>query len=269
MESRTWNNDEWSVFTEKASIVDSQAIEALEEQLKIPMPEMVFGKNRLGIVHEPSQLSIVFDPVAALDEVDKTYNGKTKILQVAHSGAWKASKIRSKHENPVTLGNVDYDVNKVHHPFDWTYTNDYKGTLTPNGARSSLNPIPYDELKRPDPILFFDEVPLYEDELGDFGLTTHTVKIRVMPNNLFVLARLYVRVDNVAFRIRDTRIYVDFRTNKITREYTEKEGAYDEVKKRVPIWAEDFTQMLRDPAWVDSVLPPLLQENCEIPLQVD
>lgn len=232
----------------------------MEEELGIPLPEMVFGSNILEVKHEPSQLTLQFKPEPALDDVDKTLGGKTKVLQVANSAKWKASKIKNKKEQPPQLGQLDYDVDRVHRPFDWTYTSSYEGEAScPKEPTAKFEPseksIPYDVLRKPDPILFFDEVPLYEDELGDFGLCAYSVKIRVMPHNLFILARFYMRVDNVAFRIRDTRVYVDFKTDEIIKEHQEKEGSFEFVRSKVPIWQDDYTQLFRDPNWVDSVLP--------------
>lgn len=40
-----------------------------------------------------------------------------------------------------------------------------------------------------------------------------------------------MRLDEVLVRIRDTRIYVDFKTGKVIRDYTEKEDAFDRLKK--------------------------------------
>ena len=37
--------------------------------------------------------------------------------------------------------------------------------------------IPYDQLSRPDPILFYAEIPLFEDELHDNGSSHLTVRI--------------------------------------------------------------------------------------------
>jgi type 2A phosphatase activator TIP41 len=56
-------------------------------------------------------------------------------------------------------------------------------------------------------------------------------KMRVMPDRMLLLCRLFMRLDNVIVRIRDTRIYVDFNTNKVIRDYTEKEDSFDNVKK--------------------------------------
>src|ERR1700721_3680011 len=97
-------------------------------------------------------------------------------------------------------------------PFDWSYTTDYKGTQTKGKSFTSdeSTPIPIALLKRPDPILFFEEVVLYESELDDNGISIFSVKVRVMPERMLLLCRLFMRLDNVIVRVRDTRVYVDF-----------------------------------------------------------
>jgi type 2A phosphatase activator TIP41 len=70
---------------------------------------------------------------------------------------------------------------------------------------------------------------LYEDELADNGITMLSCKIRVMPSRLLLLARFFMRLDNVLLRLRDTRVYVDFETEEVIREYVAKEEAYEKV----------------------------------------
>lgn len=120
-------------------------------------------------------------------------------------------------------------------PFDWSYTTDYKGTVTRGKPfevqRENAEPIPIELLKRPDPILFFEEVVLFESELDDNGISVLSCKLRVMPDRMLLLCRQFMRLDNVLIRIRDTRIYVDFNLGKIIRDYTEREDDFDKVKK--------------------------------------
>jgi len=120
-------------------------------------------------------------------------------------------------------------------PFDWSYTTDYKGTTTKgksfDNPSATAEPIPIELLKRPDPILFFEEVVLYESELDDNGISVLLCKLRVMPDRMLLLCRLFMRLDKVLVRIRDTRVYVDFNTGKVIRDYTEKEDAFENVKK--------------------------------------
>ena len=72
-------------------------------------------------------------------------------------------------------------------PYDWTYTTTYAGHS--EGASSSevawkeedlentAHGIPIAELTRPDPILFYAEIPLFEDELHDNGASHLLVRI--------------------------------------------------------------------------------------------
>lgn len=88
-----------------------------------------------------------------------------------------------------------------------------------------------DLLKRQDPILFFDDVMLYEDEMADNGITLLSCKIRVMPQRLLLLCRFFMRLDNVLVRLRDTRIYADFGKRLIIREYQAKEEKYETLRQ--------------------------------------
>ena len=88
--------------------------------------------------------------------------------------------------------------------YDWTYTTVYPGHLVSNtsaetettGAFVPADPdnpqhqIPMAELTRPDPILFYAEIPLYEDELHDNGSSQVSVRI-VSRTALTVSAMLY------------------------------------------------------------------------------
>ena len=99
----------------------------------------------------------------------------------------------------------------------------------------SKSELPLDKLRRPDPILFFDEVDLYEDELGDNGMSLLSIKIRVMPARLLLLSRFFLRLDDVIFRVRDTRVYVEFETGEVIRDYSAMEGAYSDLKQVRPL----------------------------------
>lgn len=71
-------------------------------------------------------------------------------------------------------------------PYDWTYTSAYSGHCSSNSDTTSISPadqadpshtIPLAELTRPDPILFYAEIPLFEDELHDNGSSHFIVRI--------------------------------------------------------------------------------------------
>lgn len=105
--------------------------------------------------------------------------------------------------------------------------------MRPNtpGFAPSTTPIPLELLRLPDPIVFFDEVILYEDEMADNGITMYSCKIRVMPSRLLLLCRFFMRLDNVLIRMRDTRVFVEFATGEVIREYVAKEESYEAVRQ--------------------------------------
>lgn len=78
-------------------------------------------------------------------------------------------------------------------PYDWTYTPLYPGHtsvpedldndgFTPADPENPRHEIPIAELQRPDPILFYSEIPLYEDELHDNGLSVFAIRIVSRPD---------------------------------------------------------------------------------------
>ncbi|KAH9433728.1 hypothetical protein MCOR02_005773 [Pyricularia oryzae] len=207
----------FEIASRKLPISKSGPIDAMSARIGIPVPEMIFGDNLVSVRHVPSGWTMSFSAEAALDCVEKTDKG---MLQVAYAGAWSSSR-----EN--TSG-----IKEVVRPFDWSYSTDYRGTEEPAKlVPGSGKQIPIELLKRRDPILFFDEVVLYESELDDNGVSIFSVKVRVMEHRMLLLARLYMRLDNVVVRVRDTRLYVDFDTQEVIREYTAKEDSFATVKQ--------------------------------------
>lgn len=203
------------ISTTKLPISKAGPIDAMTTRLGIPVPEMIFGDNLVRLLHAPSGWALSFNAYDALDAVGKTAEN---MLQVAYAAEWASSR-----EN----------VRDVVNPHDWSYSSSYDGTL--EGESRAFAPtergIPLELLKRRDPILFFDEVVLYESELDDNGVSVYSVKVRVHEKRMLLLARLFVRVDNVIVRVRDTRVYVDFETDEVTREYTAREDSFANVKK--------------------------------------
>ncbi|KAI9803317.1 MAG: hypothetical protein M1825_002108 [Sarcosagium campestre] len=241
------------ITTRKLPILKAGPIESMTASLGITPPEMIFGDNRVSIEHQSSGWRVEFNAHDALDRVDKTGSA---MLKVAYSKEWQ--KNREK---------VHEGIKEVVKPFDWSYTTDYKGTVPKDAAyefEPSAKAIPLELLKRPDPILFFDEVMLYEDELADNGIAMYSCKIRVMPERLLLLCRFFMRLDNVLFRIRDTRIYVEFKAGEIIREYVAREESFDVVKQKLAITREDVPALMRDANKLSELLP-VTDRTIEIP----
>ncbi|KAK5127816.1 hypothetical protein LTR85_004932 [Meristemomyces frigidus] len=240
-------NGPWQVTTRKLPILKAEPIEELSKSIGIPIPEMIFGDNFASITHEHTGWTLEFNARDGLDKVSKTEKG---MLQVAVAEEWK--KERSHQE----------EVKQVVKPFDWSYSTDYKGTTHPGEALGAWEetdqtkfPIRNDLLTRPDPILFFDAVDLYEDELADNGMSLLSIKVRVMPERLLLLSRFFLRLDGVIVRIRDTRVYIEHATNKVIRQYTAKEERYDVVQEKLKGMRENAPEAFRDA----NKLAPLLR----------
>lgn len=183
----------------------------------------------------------------------------------------RVSRERASRERPkltdgfrsqAASGSSDVAVQK---PYDWTYTTLHPGSFSytsSSQASTSSAPgfqeappshsgIPLHLLARQDiPILFFDEVPLFEDELGDNGIAELVVRVvrtsslrrlftnlpnlipqRVNATSVFVLSRFFLRVDHVLFRIFDVRLYHAFGSTEIIRETKGRQASYDSVKR--------------------------------------
>lgn len=59
-----------------------------------------------------------------------------------------------------------------------------------------------------------------------------------MPSSYFVLLRYFLRVDNVMVRVNDTRLFHDFNTNYVLREYTSRESGFRELGLPLPLFAD-------------------------------
>uniref|UniRef100_A0A1B6KCS4 TIP41-like protein n=2 Tax=Graphocephala atropunctata TaxID=36148 RepID=A0A1B6KCS4_9HEMI len=201
-------------------------------ELSLPhMPDMVFPKNELSVLHI-SGASISFNALDALKEVT---NGKLDI-KIACSEAWKESRQET--------GLADKEIQS----FDWTFSTDYRGSLS---SRWAVEPtelrIDMERLKQKEKILFYHELNLFEDELHDNGIASLNVKIRVMPSGFFLLLRFFLRVDAVMLRVNDTRYYHDFSTRYVLREFTSREGQMAQLQIPLPI--------ITDPNEVAPLLP--------------
>jgi hypothetical protein len=97
-------------------------------------------------------------------------------------------------------------------------------------AASADGGIPYDHLRRREPIVFAAALPLYEDELHDNGATRLSLKVRVMPSCFFLLLRCFVRVDDVLVRARETRLFHFFGSDTVIREARHSEATFAELE---------------------------------------
>ncbi|KAL4434081.1 hypothetical protein ABPG75_000522 [Micractinium tetrahymenae] len=95
--------------------------------------------------------------------------------------------------------------------------------------------IPRALLTSRDPILYYDELPLYESELDDHGSSRMSLKVRVMPRCWYVLLRFWLRVDHVLVRLRETRVFCQFDSPpppaaRVLREVRHHEGTFADLR---------------------------------------
>ena len=80
------------------------------------------------------------------------------------------------------------------------------------------------------PIVNYGEIILFEDELSDRGCSKSYARYRVMNDCWFVLLRYYLRLDKVAVRILDTRVFHKFGTKEIIRDFMFKESTWESLR---------------------------------------
>jgi type 2A phosphatase activator TIP41 len=246
-------NNEWYILTQRKPILNAQEIENFEKILiDIPVPEMIFGNNKVEIIFKgkerKGQFHLMFNTLDALKLVERN---PENLIKVSYANEWfKSRQLKHKNSENVSL--------EVYKPYDWTYTSKYKGTMLKGNELfknddENIHKIPIDKLSSNNPIKFYDDMILYEDELGDNGISILNIKIRVMSNCLLILQRLFIRVDNVLVRIIDTRLYIDFEEYKIIREQKIMQDDYNSIIKKIK--GPDPKKWLRDINWCSQNLP--------------
>ncbi|KAK4054914.1 Tap42 interacting protein [Microbotryomycetes sp. JL201] len=254
----------WTVSSTKKPIMNAQECDDASAQLHCPLPEICFGNNLLSVKDSESGLEMRWSMLPALQQV-----ARDTAVKVAHASTWGRGQAAG--------GNSDVKVQK---PYDWTYTTAYTGDVTLSKvdlpkprpppqfepAPASHPGIPLHTLARTDiPILFYDEVPLFEDELGDNGsadLTCRVISIfgtskRVNSHSAFILSRFFLRIDLVLFRVFDVRTYFDFQARQVIRESRGRQASYNTIKRRIPLDKRNDLTMLTDANWVASQLDAL------------
>lgn len=257
---------DWTISSKKKPILNAGELDDWEtNQLSGlgALPEMIFGNNFIRIMNTKHNWGIEYNALDALRMVKLSDSG----IRVAHSKDWINSK--KKQRNSQTDG-IDIESSlKIVKNYDWTYSTEYEGTIIGDDKEihkftidNNLK-LPIDKLSRPDQILFFDDMILFEDELADCGISLLNVKIRVMDERLLLLSRFFLRVDDVLLKVYDTRVYVELDENKIIREIKKHEGNYNEIlSKHHMSHAHDPKAALRDSNWVVDHTP-LVERRCE------
>ncbi|XWS68092.1 hypothetical protein CRYUN_Cryun04dG0060500 [Craigia yunnanensis] len=252
----------WEIESRKRSILNSSALQQWEQNLQTShLPEMVFGESYLVLKHVGSGIKIHFN---AFDALAGWKQEGLPPVEVPAAAKWK---FRSKPFQQVIL---DYD---------YTFTTPYCGSEmveldsdkhgSDEISRGSLG-LHWEDCKEQldvaaltlkEPILFYDEVVLYEDELADNGVSLLTVKVRVMPSYWFLLLRFWLWVDGVLMRLRDTRLHCVFYESAhpvILRERCWREGTFQALSAKG--YPTD-SALYSDPSIISQRLPVIMHQT--------
>ncbi|XP_076936991.1 TIP41-like protein [Bidens hawaiensis] len=247
----------WEIESSNRSCLTSLNLQSWEEKLETShLPEMIFGDSSLVLKHLSSGTKIHFNAFDALVGWKKE---SLPPVEVPAAAQWK---FRSKPFEQIIL---DYD---------YTFTTPYSGSETveaSNGVNvEGNNRLKWDDcderinvaaLTAKEPILFYDEVVLYEDELADNGVSLLTVKVRVMPSYWFLLLRFWLRVDGVLMRLRDTRVVCNFSENTkpvILRDVSWREATFKALaSKGYPSDSASYN----DPNVISQRLPVIMHKT--------
>ncbi|XP_021750798.1 TIP41-like protein [Chenopodium quinoa] len=245
----------WEIETSKRSILTSPELQLWEEKLKTThFPEMIFGNSSLILKHLASGTKIHFNAFDAL------IGWKQEALPPVEVPAAAKWKFRSQPFQQVIL-DYDYTFTTPYCGSEEVDTNSEKvgGDISDGGPslcwEDCEEKIDMVALASKEPILFYDEVVLYEDELADNGVSLLTAKVRVMPSGWFVLLRFWLRVDGVLMRLRDTRLHCVFRENSfpvVLRESCWRECSFSALAaKGYPVDVASYN----DPSIISERLP--------------
>jgi hypothetical protein len=226
-------NADWYAVNSKTLEASAQpSASSLVKQRKIALPEMVFPIAHVAL--EGHGIWLSWDAADCLQTWASCHshiaiNAETEFHGVSVMKS-KDAKLWEKRKQQQKVDNMDAAA--VFH-YDWTYSSPFSvkmeggiwNELEESGMRMDLL------TDQTAPILFFDEIVLYEDDLHDNGLVQYTIKLRIMPTCAYILARLLVRVDHVLVRTKETRVLVDFFGIKpqVYRDVTWRECSWDEL----------------------------------------
>jgi type 2A phosphatase activator TIP41 len=237
---------EWRVEEISGPIATRQVVDEMTGRLGIPMPTMLFDRNQLILANQG--ISVWWRTEEALSGVSLN----PPDFAVRGSKEWQESR----------MDHVEI-LERTISPFDWTFSSHYHGRIFYNGKEcaaqqvgSDHTVVDYARLRdRAEPILYFKELILYEDELADNGLTRFSIKLRMMPTCWFALVRCFVRVEGVLFRVLDSRLYHRYGSGEVGLEKRVQECRFDSV--------EGTSEQLMDMDWVSANLPPTQQDQIE------
>jgi hypothetical protein len=237
---------DWDIGTSQGPIANQTLLEEMSHTLeaqsqcassssprKLALPEMIFPAAHIVLKLSDSKRTrtISWDAIGALTEwsqahqhipLDAEYSHRgVSVLKTSDANLWKTKKDETQQT-----------VNSTEFHYDWTYSTPFCGNVVGLEAWKplTLSGMPMHLLTdQTVPILYFDQIFIMEDDLHDNGLMQYSAKLRVMPTCVYVLSKLFVRIDHVLLRVRECRFLVDFGAQKLYRDITWRQCPWDEL----------------------------------------
>jgi type 2A phosphatase activator TIP41 len=147
---------EWKLTVKKSSISNNEEIEIFEKHSNLRCPEMTFLENTLSVENMASGFSIHFCGREALQAVRATPSE----VKVQDSAKWTGFSVVYSFIVDLTgflAGRTCDNMVALEEKFDWTYTSEYKGTISPSiEQETSQSEFPMSLITRQDmPILWY------------------------------------------------------------------------------------------------------------------
>jgi type 2A phosphatase activator TIP41 len=159
------------------------------------------------------------------------------VLQSSDATLWKRKQQQQDQESSTATATSTATsvVGSTTFHYDWTYSTPFSGKVYGTRLRQRWKSLETSGMPmhlltdQSVPILYFDQILLYEDDLHDNGQVEYIVKVRVMPTCAYILSKLFLRLDNVLLRVRECRLLVEFETQTLYRDITWRECAWADL----------------------------------------
>ena len=213
------------VFTTHQSLIGSEVELSSAEACSgvHPSPDMFFVNSRVSVMNSEKGFKLEFNPIEALRHCKLEPHDKD-LFAVADLDRLRVKLASHWDKSRTSLSNVLGDIKQVVLDHDWTFTTNYSGDTIAEVVALQGDKVHDEFLPRQllsderIPILFYDEVIFWEDELHDNGYSKYSIRLRVTEKYWFILALFSLKLDGVADRNIYTRFCHRFGSDHLLRE---------------------------------------------------
>lgn len=253
----------WSITSSSSRIGTELEMDQMESAVqskvignrRVSLPEIVFT-NAFVKLKIKSLAEFRFKAQDALEEwaechthlddeaSDTNPNKGVSVIKSIDAKLWEErfSDTIDNTRNDENLFQFDQDKCSTEFNYDWTFSSPFSGKVESYcNVQSDWIEIPESGIDMEmlkdtsQPILYFDDVNLYEDDMHDNGFVSLRCKLRIMPKCFYVLLTFFLRVDHVLIRVKEVRLF---------SKLPEKDGDTVRVYKDI-VWRECLWKHLK------------------------